>query len=195
VRAALDALFAAQPALRGCVIFGLCDAASAAMIYCPVDPRVRGLVLANPWVHTEAGEARAYVRHYYFDRLMQASFWRKVMAGEFDAGGSLRDLLGKLRAALPGSRQGIGHGSFQQRMLYGLRRFRGRVLVLVSGRDLTAAEFVELSGGDPSWQEVLQRPEVTVRRYDRADHTFSSPADHGVAIADCLAWIGTLPGR
>ena len=38
VRAGLDALHAEVPALRGCVIFGLCDAASAALMYCRRDP-------------------------------------------------------------------------------------------------------------------------------------------------------------
>jgi exosortase A-associated hydrolase 1 len=74
VRAGLDALHAEVPALQGSVIFGLCDAASAALMYCRRDPRLAGLMLANPWVHSEAGAAKAYVKHYYGRRLLQRGF-------------------------------------------------------------------------------------------------------------------------
>src|SRR5450830_1857888 len=43
IRAAIDAFFAAVPQLREVVIWGLCDAASAAMFYARRDPRVCGL--------------------------------------------------------------------------------------------------------------------------------------------------------
>ena len=51
--------------------------------------RVCGLILANPWVRTEAGEARAQVRHYYGQRLLTRVFWGKVFSGQFDVAASL----------------------------------------------------------------------------------------------------------
>src|SRR5690625_2926143 len=53
IRAALDIFLKAAPGLREVVIWGLCDAASAACFYAPSDLRVTGLVLLNPWVRTE----------------------------------------------------------------------------------------------------------------------------------------------
>jgi exosortase A-associated hydrolase 1 len=179
--------------LRGSVIFGLCDAASAALMYCRRDTRLVGLILANPWVHSEAGAAKAYVKHYYGRRLLQAAFWRKVLSGGFDAAGSLRDLVAKLRASARGSPQ--PRGSFRERMLEGFSVFGGPVLVQISGRDLTAAEFMDLCQSDERWRAALDRRNVVVRRYDTADHTFAAAGTFNSAVADCTAWLNALPGR
>lgn len=193
VRAALDAMYAQYPALRGVVIMGLCDAASAALMYSGSDPRVAGLILANPWVRSEAGQARAYVRHYYGNRLLQAAFWRKVAAGQVDVVGSMRDFLRKLRASSKGRAARVSRASFQERMLEGLARFNGPILLQISGRDLTAAEFMDLCGSDRRWGRAIARRNVDVRRYERADHTFAEGL--GAATADCAAWLGALTGR
>lgn len=193
VRAGVDALHAEVPALRGSVIFGLCDAASAALMYCRRDPRLVGLVLANPWVHSEAGAAKAYVKHYYARRLLQPGFWRKVIAGEFDAAGSLRDLFAKLRASMSGS--SAPRGSFRERMLDGFAGFPGPVLLQVSGRDLTAAEFMDLCQSDARWRAALERRNVALRRYEDADHTFAAAGAFTTAVADCTTWLDALAGR
>jgi exosortase A-associated hydrolase 1 len=193
VRAGLDALHGEVPALRGCVIFGLCDAASAALMYCRQDSRLAGLILANPWVHSEAGAAKAYVKHYYARRLLQPGFWRKLIWGEFDAASSLRDLLAKLRASARGS--SAPRGSFRERMLEGLARFPGPVLLQISGRDLTAAEFMDLCQSDARWRAALAGRNVVVRRYDDADHTFAAAGAFTTAVADCTAWLAALPSR
>lgn len=193
VRAALDALTAEIPGLRGSVIFGLCDAASAALMYCLSDPRLAGLILANPWVHSETGAAKAYVKHYYGRRLLQPGFWRKVIAGEFDVAGSLRDLIAKLRTSA--RRASEARGSFRDRMLAGLSGFDGPVLVQISGHDLTAAEFMDLCQSDGRWRAALDRHNVVVRRYESADHTFAAAGAFTAAVADCTAWLDALPVR
>jgi uncharacterized protein len=193
VRAGLDALHAEVPALQGSVIFGLCDAASAALMYCRRDPRLAGLMLANPWVHSEAGAAKAYVKHYYGRRLLQRGFWRKVISGEFDAAGSLRDLFAKLSTSARGS--SAPRGSFRERMIEGFATFAGPVLVQVSGRDLTAAEFVDLCQSDDRWRAALARRNVELRRYEHADHTFAAAGAFTTAVADCTTWLDGLHVR
>src|SRR3954467_3730369 len=47
VRCAIDELMRAVPTLQEVVIWGLCDAASAALFYAHTDARVCGLVLLN----------------------------------------------------------------------------------------------------------------------------------------------------
>ena len=51
IAAAIDALLAARPALKRVALWGLCDAASAALLYLDStrDPRVAGVALLNPW--------------------------------------------------------------------------------------------------------------------------------------------------
>src|SRR5262245_13715667 len=78
IRCAIDAMFGALSGLKDIVIWGLCDAASAALFYAHQDRRVSGVVMLNPWVHTEEGSASVYLRHYYVKRLFQASFWQKI---------------------------------------------------------------------------------------------------------------------
>jgi len=93
LRVALDALFMAVPALRSVAIWGLCDAASAALMYAPSDDRVSRLVLLNPWVHTEKGAAQVRLKHYYLARLRHPSFWVKLFSGEMNLTPSIRDLM------------------------------------------------------------------------------------------------------
>ena len=48
IRCAIDRFFASVPGLKDVVIWGLCDAASAALFYAHQDARVSGLILLNP---------------------------------------------------------------------------------------------------------------------------------------------------
>ena len=82
IRAALETLKQHAPKLRRIALWGLCDAASAALYYAHTDTRITDLVLLNPWVHTPAGAARVQLKHYYLSRLMQRSFWGKLLSGK-----------------------------------------------------------------------------------------------------------------
>jgi exosortase A-associated hydrolase 1 len=177
LRAAIDRFFAEVPGMREVVLWGLCDGASAAAMYAPQDARVGGLVLLNPWVRTEEGAARATIKHYYRARLFDARLWKKIAGGQFDVKASLRSLwrdLGKAFRPRPAS-AGATVGSdapLPERMQAALTRFGGRVLVVLSGADLTAQEFADLSAR-PSWQRLLATPRFTKQKIDKADHTFS----------------------
>ncbi|MBK7184317.1 MAG: hypothetical protein IPH85_00025 [Ignavibacteria bacterium] len=49
----------------------------------------------NPWVRTETSAGKkAVVKHYYFDRLTQRSFWVKVLTLRFDFIDSLLRIAG-----------------------------------------------------------------------------------------------------
>jgi hypothetical protein len=60
------------------------------------------------------------------------------------------------------------------RMKDGLRRFKGKALLILSGNDLTAQEFKDAVGGSADWQRLLR--EQRIRRCDlaEANHTFSA---------------------
>lgn len=176
VRAAIDQFMAAVPGLREVVLWGLCDGASAALFYASQDARVRGLVLLNPWIRTDAGAARATLKHYYWGRLLQGSLWRKLLSGQFDAGAawtSLRQLLATNRATphLPAGQPPAD--DLPARMFGSLSRFQGPVLLILSGADLTAREFTDLAAATPAWQRLLTQAGVTRHELEEADHTFS----------------------
>jgi exosortase A-associated hydrolase 1 len=101
IAAALEAFHRQCPRLRRCVLWGLCDAASAILMYLEAvdDPRVDGVVLANPWVRSETGLARTRIKHYYGQRLMQREFWEKLFTGRLKLVDSVRGFLGNARQA------------------------------------------------------------------------------------------------
>lgn len=186
LHAAIDHFMQLVPGLREVVIWGLCDAASAALLHAPRDVRVAGLVLLNPWVRTDQGIAKAYFRHYYLRRLFQRDLWQKILTGRFHFLAALRDG-GRLAVKALGSRspkdtptlgehsqRGEQHASLPQRMLCGLRQFRGKVLVITSGNDLTAQEFLDLVNASREWRKAMTSSRVTRRTLPGANHTFSS---------------------
>jgi exosortase A-associated hydrolase 1 len=172
---AIDRLLAGVPGLKRVVIWGLCDAASAALLYAHGDSRVTGLVLLNPWVRTEQGIARTHLRHYYRARLLQGSFWRKIAQGHFDARQAAAGLGRLVVSAASGGRASQGH-PLPVRMEDGLRRFRGRVLVITSGNDLTAREFNDLASRSAGWRQLLMDKRITRRELSEANHTFARRA-------------------
>ena len=177
LRAAIDAFMTAAPGLREVVLWGLCDAASAIGMYAARDPRVTGLVLLNPWVRTEDGLARATLRHYYRARLRDPAFWKQLLRGGLDWRRSLASLLALLRKARGTPAPAAATtASLPERMRAGLQGFRGRVLLVIAGADLTAREFCDLADADRAWKGVLAPPRVTRRQIDDADHTFSRRA-------------------
>ena len=192
IAAAIDELCRAC-ALDRVVLFGLCDAASAALMHCDArgDPRIAGLVLLNPWVRSDATLARVQIKHYYRERALDPAFWRKLARGDVDVRGAIRAFAGALamtfgakpRVPEPDAR------SFQQRMADGLDRFPGPVLLLLSGRDLTAREFVEHAGRDPQWTALLARTTLARRDLPDADHTCSSARGRGDAERIAIEWL------
>ena len=181
---AIDQFFEEVDALREVVIWGLCDAVSAALFYAYQDQRVTGLVLLNPWVRTDEGIAKARLKHYYVTRLLEPEFWRKIWQGQFNFTKSAQSFLKVVSEALAG-RKGtaatLGRApnescdltSLPGRMFDGLKRFEGKVLLITSGNDLTAQEFTDLVKASPKWQNLLGSPNVRHFDIPEADHTFS----------------------
>lgn len=193
IRAATDTLLAEQPELAGVVLYGLCDAAGAILMYCRSDRRMRAMILANPWVRTAQGEAKAYLRHYYLQRLVDGAFWRKVFSGAFNPLRSLREIASTWAIARGGAGSGATAARFIDRMLAGLQAFTAPVLILISERDLTAKEFTDWCAAEDAWRDATQRANVTVLRVAGADHTFSNRATLERSTGECLAWLARVP--
>lgn len=190
IRAAVDALQAASPAVKRIVLWGLCDAAAAALLYCDEtrDARIAGLCLLNPWVRSEASLAKTQVKHYYGQRLLQKEFWLKLLSGRLNIARSVAELLRKICQASSKAGEGI-QIAFQKRMARGLRNFPGRVLLLLSGDDYTAKEFLEYATASEAWRGLLDRPGLTRIDIADADHTFSSAAWRETVQNACIDWL------
>lgn len=184
IRAALDRFLADLPTVKRVVLWGLCDGASAACFYAPQDRRVAGLALLNPWVRTEAGEAAAYLRHYYWGRLLSPAFWRKLIGGSVRLLESTRGLLGSVKRL--GSRE--ADSPLPERMLECLAEFEGDVLIILSELDLVAAEFRDLAAST-AWRRVLDARRAQRQEIPGANHTFSSEASRCEVARATLEWV------
>ncbi|WP_332671513.1 hydrolase 1, exosortase A system-associated [Aromatoleum sp.] len=175
VRAALDAFFARQPGLRQVVLWGLCDGASVACFYAPTDERVAGLVLLNPWVKTEAGVAKTYLKHYYLRRLTDPAFWKKLVSGRVALGASVGGVAGAIRAA---SKGGGGpdatDSSIPGRMAARLDASDLPFAVFLSRRDYVAREFEGVLAESAAWKRLMEGERCIGTMHFDADHTFSS---------------------
>ena len=187
LRAAIDTLFEQVPELTEVVLWGLCDAASAGALYAARDARVTGLVLLNPWVRTESGAAKATLKHYYRDRIFNASLWKKIASGSFNPGAAARSLVGLLGRA----KQQAGPGALPDRMHDGLGAFAGKVLVILSGADLTAQEFAGVAQS-PKWRSLMATPRITRKLLPKADHTCSRREWHDQVAQWTAQWVKTL---
>lgn len=185
IRSALDKFFAEVPSLKQVVLWGECNACSASLFYAHKDPRVAGIVMLNPWVRTEQGQAKAVVKHYYLQRLTQRSFWAKVLSLRFDVLGSLRSAIQMIKLAR-GSKSSAGIADAEglhagadslplpERMLAGLSRFKGRIMLVMSGRDMVSKEFDDMLQAVPEWHDRLAACATVRHDLEFADHTFST---------------------
>ncbi len=193
IAAAIATFQAECPDVDRIVLWGLCDAASAALTYWHEthDARLAGMVLLNPWVRTDAGMAKARIKHYYGQRLLEKDFWRKLARGNVDVVHSMRAFAANLRLAGANRPKDsvVDAASFQDRMAEGLRSFRGPVLLLLSGRDLTASEFLEYCQATPRWAGLLERAEFVRHDLPEADHTFSAPSASREVETRTLDWL------
>ena len=179
IRAAIDAFMVRQQGLQSVVIWGLCDAASAAMIYAHQDKRVGSVILLNPWVRSEEGQAKTILKRYYVRQLASISFWQRLFTGEVGISKAIWSFFDNLASAAGAKSKGDpqdenGEGDFVGRMLEGLSRFSGSALFVISGDDLTAAEFEQLVQSSRPWQRLMRRDRIETFRIEEANHTFST---------------------
>jgi uncharacterized protein len=190
--AAVDAVQNACPSIQGFVLWGLCDAASAAMMFAADDSRVSGIVVVNPWARSEASLAATTVKHYYLARAMQPDFWSKLVRGGFDWRNSLKSLMSNLRSARSAAHAPTPtqvRETFHVKMAKGLARFRGRALLILSGNDLTAKEFLQYTDSASAWRGLLNDPKVSRVDLPDADHTFSTGHWRKSAEQATLVWL------
>lgn len=191
--AAIDTLLAARPALRRVALWGLCDAASAALLYLAStsDSRVAGVALANPWVRSAATLAQTHVKHYYWRRLREKAFWLKLLRGGVGIT-ALRALAGNLRLARSAAHAAPDKRSFQDRMAAGLNNFKGHLLLILSGNDYTAREFENYCSSASAWASLRDRLAASQQRLAQADHTFSDSLDACRVEHLTLQWLQTF---
>lgn len=195
VSAALQIFMRQVPGLKKVALWGLCDGATAALLCLRhLDAsQIAGVCLLNPWVRSEVSLARTHVKHYYLNRLRDRDFWLKLLSGKV-ASAAMVGLFQNLRLARR-STQASTEQTFQTRMAAALIDFEAPVLVILSGADYTAQEFIDYSAKDRHWQGVFQKENIDRHTVAEADHTFSN-SKHRAAVETITAtWLNDLIAR
>ena len=197
IAAAVAGLRRAVPQVQQVVLWGLCDGASAALLYWQKtrDPAIAGLALVNPWVRSAATQARTRVKHYYLKRLWQKEFWRKLFAGNVAGLQAARELAGSVAGAVRQDQRGDNAASWRDAMAQALDEYPGDLLLILSGRDYTAREFLEWMQSVARLRHLGTRARLTRRDLPEADHTFSAAVWRAEVERATLAWLSGVGGR
>lgn len=190
IRAAIDAFLTSAPEIDSIIIWGLCDAASAALFYAHTDARVRGLVLLNPWTENQELSAGARLTKYYPTRLLDSAFWGKLFRLEVNPHSMLWDMARSLPRWMGGH---TSTDTCAESMLDGMNRFKGKTLFVLSERDLTAQAFNLLVKNDARWQKAFAEKDVAFQEVAQADHTFSTQAWRERAATITIDFARRLP--
>ncbi len=191
IHIAIDEFLDRVPDIQSIAIWGLCEGASALLLGGAEHKSASHIILANPWVRSESGLARAYVKHYYLDRLKSRDFWRKIFSGGFNIKAALSGFLSNIKKAFTSSPSVPEEDNrpFPERMVSGLRKFQGKSLLILSENDLVAREFNDLISTDSDWKKTI-RDKIS-HRIDIADtdHTFSTERWRLKVAEDTANWI------
>jgi len=187
LKASVDTLLA-ETRLPRAVLWGLCDGASAALLYASEDPRVEGVVAVNPWAH--AGQMRAYtlLKHYYGPRLFSHAFWRKVLSGRLNLWDSKKGFLKAVRAGV--SDEAVPDSTaYLSRMQASWEKLGCPVFFVLSENDFTAREFEEWIRRDRKRRRLFYRELSKISFVPGADHTFSTREWRDALAAKTIEWI------
>lgn len=187
IMAALDVFREHCPKVQKIALWGLCEGASALLMGAGAHPAAEGLILVNPWVHTEISHAKTMVKHYYGAKFRDPTFWKSLFKGKINLMSSLCGFFSNLKKTSASPEES---SDFRDTMREGLSNFKGQTLLIQSDNDFVAREFDDLVAGSDPWQTTLQN----TKRVDvpDTDHTFSSEkwrTDVAQATSD---WILTL---
>jgi len=154
-------------------IWGLCDAASAILLYLnerPQQVKIKQVFLVNPWVRQIQTQAKAYLRSYYIKRFISKGFWQKFLSGKVKTKSAFTDIQSfHQQSQVSNDKQ----DNFVTQMLQGLSQFTGTCDILLSANDLTADEFKLLVKSNKRWRELMARDTINQLTISQADHTFS----------------------
>lgn len=155
-------------------LWGLCDGASAIALY--LDEfgcnEIQQITLLNPWVNQPTTAAKTRINSYYWQRLKQASFWKKLFLGNVNILNTAKDV-NKLSKEVK-ARENKNEYNYVDSMLSGLSSFSGKIDIILSENDLVAQEFLLLSRTSKQWQKLIFKSSINLHHISGANHTFAN---------------------
>jgi len=186
IPAAIEQFQAQCPMLKHIALWGLCDGASAILLYLSQhQPAViNQIFIANPWVEQPDTKAKTLLKYYYLERLLSKEFWQKLSSGRFHFSAAVTGLFTTVRgiylpknscessASLLASNK-FNQDNFVHYMGQGLTKFNGQVHFIASGQDLVVKEFIQLLSDDSQWAQLWSQKMTSELKLAAANHTFS----------------------
>lgn len=179
IQSAIDTLCEHAPEIKRVVLWGECESATACAFYDYTDMRVQGIFMVNPWIRTEQGHAKTILKHHYWNRLFDKSFWKKVKSGQFSFLNSLKSYFQLCKSAKfevnpnASSEQGLESLPLPSRLARSCESYHGKIFVLTSGKDYIAQEYKDYSQASNIWQNMIASGQIVMFDIPDSDHTFS----------------------
>lgn len=167
--------------LSGVILWGLCDGATAAAEYAHLDPRVKGVVLVNGWIHSPWQESKNLWLEYYSKRIFDPNTWLAYIRNPSRIGETIRAFWSRI-ASLRNKDPLSDHG---KNVVENLTKFTGNLMSIVSGSDVTGLTFIDyIKDNAPNVYARLDRVEIA-----GADHTFTQNSWRQACSDYTLKWI------
>ena len=180
--------FVAETGLPRVVLWGLCDGASAALLYASEDSRVAGVIAVNPWAHARQTRAYTLLKHYYGPRLFSQVFWRKVLSGRLNLWDSKKAFVNAVREGV--SDEAVpDNTAYLARIQASWEKLARPVFFVVSENDFTAREFEEWIRQDRKRRRLYSSELSATSSVAGADHTFSTREWRDALAAKTIEWI------
>lgn len=176
------------PRLERILLWGLCDGASAAILYSSEHEGIDSVMMVNPWITTDSSAASTLFKHHYRKRLKSIDFWQDLMSGKVNVAKALSGLGKKFWQRVGAQACGVDDELNLAIIVFdAIERFTGQITVIVSQKDLTAVEFKDEYDRRLSVSGCNSIQNLTMFSVD-ADHTFSAPEQHVTLEELTLAW-------
>ncbi len=180
IRSAIDSLCAKVPEIENIILWGECESATAIAFYAYSDLRVKGLFMVNPWIRTEEGEAKTFLKHYYWNRLFEKEFWLKLKSGKFSVSDSIVSFFTLVRSAKVKTKDSKVSGNDElaklalpERLEKSCHIYAGKIFTLTSGKDYIAQEFKDYISASSIWKNMINDKKMILEDIADSDHTFS----------------------
>jgi len=200
IHGAINTLSEHIPEINQFTLWGECESATAGAFYCYTDKRIQGIFMVNPWIRTDYGQAKTILKHYYWARLFDKAFWKKVRSGQFSLLNSLKSYIHLLKSARSESKVNLGTDleesleklPLPERLAKSCERYQGNILVLTSGYDYIAQEFKDYVESSEIWGRLIDHSKVTMHDIPDSDHTFSRPEWRKELFDHTITWVKNL---
>lgn len=190
IQSAIKVFSTQCPKVKQIILWGLCDAASANMIFVANSNHVAGLILLNPWVRSNHTYAKATIRDHHLKQLLNPQFWKRLFTLDVNIFHSIQGLAATIKSTFFRVREDE-EDDFIRTMLIGVRKFSKNMLFILSGNDLTASEFKTLVRTDKEWWQAMDSKNIVTINIKDADHTFSSAEWRTKVSKHTIDWIIT----